>query len=301
MLASKLLKTFLLFSFTAFAVEIEPPPNLEPSKLEKENIERKYKATAPELEQVQKKEEEKKQYIPPPPPPPVYEYKIDVKKHSLTIQQGERLQKTNKENAGYLVNSNANSEGQITKPEQSNIYTGYCYPEFDVDVSIEEVYVPVNCILNRRQVVKGEMMLLPVPQNYSLKAVLTQIDGKPVKNSIKVLTGDKTSSNIASEVDKRLIANVLLLTARDTGKNVANATANIFNSAATTTLTNTGGFGVITVDPTASLNSIPKMAMYTALANLLKTSSNELLADKNRLPPLFKLKKNTELYVEFEL
>lgn len=293
-----LLVGVVLISFTAYSVEVQPP-NIEASKLEKENIERKYNAVAPDLGSIERKEEEKKQYKVPPPPPPIYEYKFEINKKKLTIQQGERLQKPTRTVETSTNNYNLSNNQEA---KQTNIYKGYCYPEYDVEVSIEEVYVPVNCILNRREVVKGEMMLIPQIQSYSLTGELTQIEGKPVKRTINVLTGDRTSKNIASDVDRRIISNIILLTARDTGKAVSDATANIFRSAGRVTMTgNVAGFGTTTVDPTSALDSIPKMAMYTALANLLKTSSNELLADKNRLPPLFKLRKNTELYVEFEL
>lgn len=301
----------LLVPFIASGIDIVDPSREklpDPLEIERKNIERKYSAPAPVLSSPQKQEQKSdvpQQVVLPPPPPPVYKIKRETTADTMQkreISFGVDLKEKDKEKRQSHQQQHQSFQQTQQQPQQQQVkqLKGTCVVVNDVELVLEEAYSDVECLMSDKTIRVGEMVFIPQPQEYSLTAKFVHLSGKQV-NTLRVLKGDRSSANIATYIDKKILSNIILKATRDSGKSVAEATSNIFKTASRTTMYG-GGIGstIVTTDPTAALSAIPKMALYTALANLVKSSSDEMLSNRERLPPLFRVAKGTELYVEIE-
>lgn len=288
-------KSSLLLLSLSFAIELKPPTLPPPEQVEKGGIERKTQGKTPE---VQTKDIPQP---PPPPPPPKEVIKADPKelrRPAFDIKRGENLVPQVKEEK---KSNGQDAKNQDQKPK--TVEKGYCKFLHDYEVTLEPVFAQVECLILSRpsRMARGEVRLNPEPDKYALRAELTSLDGREVR-SVRVLNADRSSNNVASEVDRRLISNILLRTGVKTGQETSGMVQDIFRQESR--LYEEEIYGGRTVlkrrEVDEALKQVPKASMYLALANLLGTTSEEILGGRKRLPPLFKVYAGTEIYVEVE-
>ena len=296
-------KVFLLtamITYSSLAIEIQPPDNVKtPEDIKKEEIERVNKGKAPQMNASVKDQQEKqsnqnkviKKTI----------YKVDDKdlKREDIVIVGERIKKEDKESNGNSANSNqSTTTANLTQEKKEFLYQGICDLGEQVELSIEERYVDAKCLIYNatdNKIKNARIVLIPVVNEYKVIGQIESIEGKKVK-TVRILSPDRTTQNVAYEIDKKTIANILTLAAGQTGKDVSEVTKGIFQQGArqNTYIGNTN----VQADYTSErLKQVPKASLYLALANLIGTSANELTRDNKRIPPLFKTYRS--LYVEY--
>lgn len=296
-------KVFLLtamITYSSLAIEIQPPDNVKtPEDIKKEEIERVNKGKAPQMNARDQQEKEKqsnqnkviKKTI----------YKVDDKdlKREDIVIVGERIKKEDKESNGNSANPNqSTTTATLTQEKKEVLYQGICDLGEQVELSIEERYVDAKCLIYNatdNKIKNARIVLIPVVNEYKVIGQIESIDGKKVK-TVRILSPDRTTQNVAYEIDKKTIANILTLAAGQTGKDVSEVTKSIFQQGArqNTYIGNTN----VQADYTSErLKQVPKASLYLALANLIGTSANELTRGNKRIPPLFKIYRS--LYVEY--
>ncbi len=300
----RVISGLFLFSFAFAQLKLEPPtpePGKDPREQEKQAVERKTGGNAPEL-------------IPPPPPPPpppsgekqepakVDPRQFKINRSRFSIVAGQPLNEKEKSQKGQMGQTQAQTPSATEDPlggqERKTIaFEGYCRLLEDISLTIEPAWGQVECF-SRNRVYRGTMKFVPEVENYSLRGQLEKLQGYSVISS-EVYTADRTSRNIAKEVDTRLIANILLRAGRETGKQTADVLQQAFQPQRT--ITGTGSLTVVETNTKETLKQIPDFALYSAIANLLSASSDEILRDKRRLPPLFKVVKGQEFYVKAQV
>jgi len=297
---ARVINALFVFSFAFAQLKLEPPmpepePGKDPRQQERQAVERKTGGTPPEL-------------IPPPPPPPSGEKKepvmvdprqFKINRARFSIVAGQLLSdkgKSQKEQAQTQTGSAG--EDLLGGQERKTIaFEGYCRLLEDISLTIEPAWGQVECF-SRNRVYRGTMKFVPEVENYSLRGQLEKLQGYSVISS-EVYTADRTSRNIAKEVDTRLIANILLRAGRETGKQTVDVLQQAFQPQRI--ITGTGSLTVVETNTKETLKQIPDFALYSAIANLLSASSDEILRDKRRLPPLFKVVKGQEFYVKAQV
>lgn len=294
---ARVINALFVFSFAFAQLKLEPPmpepePGKDPRQQERQAVERKTGGTPPEL-------------IPPPPPPSgekqelakinPRQFKINRTRFSIVV--GHPLnEKSQKEQAQTQTGSAG--EDLLGGQERKTIaFEGYCRLLEDVSLTIEPAWGQAECF-SRNRVYKGTMKFVPEVENYSLRGELEKLQGYSVLSS-EVYTANRTSKNIAKEVDTRLIANILLRAGRETGRQTSNVLQQAFQPQRV--ITGTGSLTVVETNTKETLKQIPNFALYSAIANLISASSEEILRDKKRLPPLFKVVKGQEFYVKAQV
>lgn len=302
------LLTNLLFLGTAFALDLKGPlDNIpSPTEVERKNVQRARGGTSPQLQG------EGLPSAPPPPPEtsiktkevPVPDVK-ELKRQPFEVRRGEDLSRKEEKNQQTQAQPQSSQQqsaaGAAEKREERRevVYRGYCRFLRDYQVSLEPVFAQVECMsIKPTFFARGEMLLRPEPQSFALRGELISLDGKEVQ-SIKVLTSSRSSANIADEVDKKLIANMLLKAGKQTGRDTSDMVRDIFRSGGDKRQTLSGGTLVVEEKVKDRLKSVPEAAGYMAMANLLSSASETFLEDRGGLPPLFKVRARTEVYVEF--
>jgi len=294
---ARVINALFVFSFAFAQLKLEPPmpepePGKDPRQQERQAVERKTGGTPPEL-------------IPPPPPPSgekqelvkinPRQFKINRTRFSIVV--GHPLnEKSQKEQAQTQTGSAG--EDLLGGQERKTIaFEGYCRLLEDVSLTIEPAWGQAECF-SRNRVYKGTMKFVPEVENYSLRGELEKLQGYSVLSS-EVYTANRTSKNIAKEVDTRLIANILLRAGRETGRQTSDVLHQAFQPQRV--ITGTGSLTVVETNTKETLKQIPNFALYSAIANLISASSEEILRDKKRLPPLFKVVKGQEFYVKAQV
>ncbi len=282
---------------------INPDMLIPPDLIKKSEVERVNKEKAPTMEGKQlnppqdKKEDVKviKKTI--------YKIKDEELQRKMDVIYGEPIKKENQQNnsnnniAGY----NTINEGVVSK-EIKRIESGICDLGSEVELSIEERFVDATCIIytdptNRIQ--RARIVLQPVVNEYQVTGYIESVNGDTNVKTLRILSPDRTTKNLAKEVDKNTISNIILLASRQTGKDVSDITRNIFRQGAQQQTTYNINTGVANVDTTAErLKQVPKASLYLALANLIGATSSELMSNRDRIPPLFKVYRT--VYVEYE-
>lgn len=296
----------LLLNLSALAIELRPPANLPPpEQVEKKGIETKTGGKAPEVKTNQ---------LPPPPPPPQGEpppapkevIKPDIKelrRPSFEIKLGENLREKNREKQAQTQpqpqSQIQNSGSEVKEVKKEEVFErGYCRFLESYEVSIEPVFAQVECLMLTRpaRFVRGEILLRPEVQSFALRGEVLSLGGVQVKSS-RVLNSSRSSANVASHVDTRLISNILLQAGSKTGTEVSQMVQDIFRQPQTRLQ---GGVLVEERRVEESLKQIPRAALYSAIANLVSAGSEQVLAGRRSLPPLFKVYAGTEVYVEVQ-
>jgi hypothetical protein len=295
-------KVFLLtamITYSSLAIEIQPPDNVKtPEDIKKEEIERVNKGKAPQMNARDRQEKENQKYKNEVIKKTIYKVDDkDLKREDIVIV-GERIKKEDKESNGNSANLNQSTTTAQEKKEV--LYQGICDLGEQVELSIEERYVDAKCLIYNatdNKIKNARIVLIPVANEYKVIGQIESIDSKKVK-TVRILSPDRTTQNVAYEIDKKTIANILTLAAGQTGKDVSQVTKNIFQQGArqNTYIGNTN----VQADYTSErLKQVPKASLYLALANLIGTSANELTGNNKRIPPLFKTYRS--LYVEYLL
>lgn len=289
---------FSLFSLT-FAQEMDLPTPT-PWEIEKRRIEEKYGTKPPELGKGQVKEEKKEEKKPPKiQKKKVYQIGQDVMKEpkrepifGVNLKKEEQTQTQTQAQTQTQTQGGSQEEGEVRS------FKARCVVEKPIEVSIEEKRELLQCLviegLNKR-LVQAEFVFIPEPREYRLTAKVVSIDQRPVEQAV-VIDAQKGTLNLADVVNTRLISKILLKTAQKTGQQVSSTVENILKQAGTTTVTGLGNV-VQRTDVEESLKQVPKTSLYLALANLISSTSEEVLRDERTLPVLFKINRGKELEV----
>lgn len=297
--SSLLILALLAFAYGQLKIEgIEPPP-VDVREKERQNVERRTGGRAPELTSPSIPSPPPPPEGPPLPPPPQPTINLkDLRRKTFDIRYGQNLREKEKEKAqATSEQGQMQSFSQAEKEQRFNL-KGFCRVLDDVEVVLEPQQARVECLLSRK-LYRGYMLFTPEMEKFSLKAELVELEGKKLSKS-EVWTADRRSKNVAMEVDRRLIANILLNAGRTTGREVAEVAKQAIRPDQRITLPGGSSLIVVEQDSKQTLRTLPEYALYAALANLVGATAEEVLAGQRRLPPLFKVKKGQEFYVEAE-
>lgn len=261
---------------------------------ERKRIEIKTKGETPELKGGESINIEKSQKVQ---KKVRYEIKDEIRTPKFEVSRGESLEK--EKQAENVERREGRSEAKEEKKEV--VERAVCVVESPVAVSLEPVYQSVECLRTsgaEKRIVKAEMVFLPDPAQFKLTARVLEFDGRKVKRSVVLTSGQTRSENVADEVDRQLIANILLKAGYKTGEQVSKSVEDILRQGGTTVVS--GQSVVVSKDVERELQQVPKSALYMGMANLLSSSTEVLMRDKKGLPPIFKVRAGKELLVEVE-
>ncbi len=202
--------------------------------------------------------------------------------------------------------SNSN-QGQSLK---GFVVKARCEINDTVTFSLHKRYVDGTCLLlnakfRGQRFVNANIELIPDPANYRAVARIKSIEGTPV-TTIRVINSKTYGENVAI-VNKRILENILLAAARDTGSEIAQIIYQDAEEAGTayasSTIYGTGAgsssYSVSYPSFQEQMKQIPQAALYLGGANLLNEASQQILSNLPSLPPIFKVVRGTRLQVEF--
>lgn len=203
-----------------------------------------------------------------------------------SIQFGQPMNK--------IPNSNVlpdNQTQQIAKTTQPPInetvkFEGFCMPAENYELSVYPVPATLNCLVkNKRYNLKGRFV--PNIQTYFLSFTPTEFALCKNINNLSIIRRADYSPNLASNIDKKVIENILLRTTASTGSDTASALVNLMKSPPVTQIISTNTTTTIT-QQTQTTEDIINKVPYLAGAYLLENASKELLAHYGgRIPPIF--------------
>lgn len=299
----------------SYGLTIEPPPIIQngsstglpnPVQIERQRIELKYNAKAPRMnalegENTKKKEKvkERREYQP---PIIIREYSIsdaELTPQNPRIYEGTRIESKKKQAQTEQAKANASYTSiQNTSQAQTIMYTGYCKINKKITLSTESYTIVSPCIINRSKLMTATITFIPVIKEFKVIGKVDSINGQPVSQSI-VRTSNLATDNLADEVDRRLIANILLATASQTGQQTSNMVSNIMQNSAEVNNTSSFGYSTTTVNPTQGLSKVPQASLYLGIANLIGSTANTI-SQNQQLPPLFTINKK-DVYIQAEV
>ena len=206
-----------------------------------------------------------------------------------------------------------NQQNQITTPTEGNRPSrsrqnrirlmGYCFFDRDIEIfGFEKMYATLPCSfegIEGTAQVMGE--LIPKPRSYSLEFKPLEVYiGHRIYKVVSgyALSGDRSSVNIASEIDTQAIKKILASAGVDAGEQTAEMIKQGARDAQTTVTVNGD---VVVKKSEFDINLIGKSALWTGIASLVKNTADYFKRETQNIPITYKIYKGSRLWLNIDV
>jgi len=195
-------------------------------------------------------------------------------------------------------------QNKASQTEQQTIrLMGYCFFDRDIEVfGFEKMYATLPCSfegINQLAQVMGE--LIPKPQSYTLvfKPIEVYIGNRIYKvKGGYALSGDRSSINVASEVNPQAVKKILASAGADASQQASDMIQNAVKSAQTQVSVN----GDVVVKKTEfDIDVLGEGVLWAGIASLISNTAQYFKNQAEKIPVTFRIYKGSRIWLNIDV